>query len=454
MLQNEKQLKTILFLVFTAAANYVSLLLSVIVSGDLPHRYLVVNEAEHFANSPERYLHSTVAAGSLPLYDLGKKATASMPSNNASRDASLMDIQPRAFPSRPLDKFPCFLEDPKKRWWEVSKNSSSPLQEGFFFLKTHKTGSSTGAGIHLRIAQRVAARKTNKQSMDASTRKHGNATLPSTTNFPMCRSQFDHSTARKMKYASRRPETSFLWSILRDPTERAISQFFHFEVSRRMVEPTEENFQNFLLSKRARTNGYYLRTLSFRDFPTNKTALKQARIVSKIVQEIIDGYNFIAIMERMNESAVVLQMLLGLSTIDILYLNAKGSGGYDAGGYQGKCTHLKPKNVTLAMRQFLHESPLWQARIKWDEVLYQAANESLDMTIQALGKQNFQRELRKFENALEQAQLQCANKVTFPCSLDRDGASPLLRDQTDCLWKDSGCGGQCLDSVSNSLAEL
>ena len=449
MLQHDKQLKKIFFLVLTAAANYVSLLLSVVLSGDLPHRYLEANGTYYLVTTSERNLSSNISVVSLPFFDtpVRKEATASTRSNSTSRDASLIEIQPRAFRSRPLDKFPCFLEDPNEKWWKVSKNESSPLQEGFFFLKTHKTGSSTGAGIHLRIAQSVAAMKTNKQSLQ------NNITAPSTVVFPMCQSQFDHSTARKMKYASRDPERSFLWSILRDPTERAISQFFHFEVSRRNVEPTEENFQNFLLSKRARTKGYYLRTLSLRDFPTNKTASRQAMISSSIVQEIMDGYDFLAITERMNESAVVLQMLLGLKTADILYLSAKGSGGYDAGGYRGKCTHLKPKNVTLAMRQFLRDSLAWQAHIKWDMVLYQAANESLDMTIQALDQQTFQRELRKFENALEQTKLQCADKVTFPCSLDRDGKSPLTRDQTDCLWKDSGCGGQCLDSVGDSLME-
>jgi hypothetical protein len=41
------------------------------------------------------------------------------------------------------------------------------------------------------------------------------------------------------------------------------------------------------------------------------------------------SYDFIAITERMDESAVELQMLLGLPLADVLYLNAKTSGGYE-----------------------------------------------------------------------------------------------------------------------------
>ena len=471
----DRQLKTIFFLVFTAVANYVTLLLGVIVSGDLPHRYLEENEtnisvpsssditvpdpdnigAVNIVKRSSQFSHETL----LPEMKL-----VSAPTNIINQNFSVMEIQPRAFLSRSLDTFPCFLMDPQTKWWNVSNKSSSPYHhEGFFFLKTHKTGSSTGAGIHLRIAQRVATMIANKKkditiitpSLIRHDEKNSTQIVTSTTpssSFPMCQTRFDHSTARKMKYGDRNKEASFLWTILRDPTERAISQFFHFEVSRRQVEPTEENFRKFLLSKRARTNGYYLRTLSFRGYVTNKTTSDQSiTIYSRTVQEIIDGYDFIAIMERMNESAVVLQMLLGLKTIDILYLNAKGSGGYDAGGYKGKCTHIQEKNVTWGMREFVRTSPEWQAYIKWDKILYDKANESLDMTIRALGRDRFQRGLRKFEHALEQARLVCSDKVTFPCSPDRDGQSPLSRNQTDCLWKDSGCGSECLDSIGSSL---
>jgi len=367
-------------------------------------------------------------------------------------------IQPRAYPSKfSLNTFPCNLEPPNVEWWKVGKESSSPIEEGFFFLKTHKTGSSTGAGIHLRIARNVAQQRLLSGNH---TIIRSNNTTEKQHHVPMCISRFDHGTAQNMNYGSRNRNKSFLWTILRDPTERAISQFFHFEVSRRSIEPTDENFRDFLLSKRARTNRYYLRMLSLTNetttSPTQKNQTKYTR-VHRQVQEILDGYDFIAITERMDESAVALQLLLGLSTSDILYLDAKSSTptdkstGFDAGGYKGKCTRLQPKIITKGMRQFLRESPEWRARVEWDKQLYRAANQSLDMTINALGKQKFQQELERFRHTRAIAQHQCVPITKFPCSEARNGKSPLRHNQTDCLWKDSGCGSDCLDGIAESI---
>ena len=80
------------------------------------------------------------------------------------------------------------------------------------------------AGVHMRIMHNAARR----QSKD----------------FPVCRGNFRHGLARQ--YASVRDQ-SLLWAVLRDPTSRAISQFFHFHVSRGKVEPTDANFQHGLL---------------------------------------------------------------------------------------------------------------------------------------------------------------------------------------------------------------
>jgi len=441
-------------------------------------------------------------------------------------------IKPRAYEPRAFEDFPCFLEDPKTKWWRQGSSSSknntnntlsnsssinhnlthltfspaavpssaptsaptTPVTEGFFFLKTHKTGSSTGAGIHLRIARNLAAKKQleldllyrnstnatsynttehdtdNTDSMSLELINHtmtGNTTTNSTAttslkkkkqNIPMCRVRFDHSSARKMNYGRRSRENSFLWTIVREPTERAISQFFHFEVSRKNANVTEGSMESFLLSNRAHTNSYYLRMLSFRD-------AKNGKYQKSRVQEVVDKYDFIAITERMDESAVALQMLLGLSLADVLFLNAKESGGgYDAGGYQGKCTYIQEKNVTDEMITFLQTSKAWKSRVYWDRVLYRAANQSLDLTIDRLGRTAFENSLQLFRRAQEMAKEQCvhgtggggnnttnATKVVFPCSASQNDKPPLRYNETDCLWKDSACGSECLDRVATQL---
>lgn len=45
--------------------------------------------------------------------------------------------------------------------------------------------------------------------------------------------------------------------------------------------------------------------------------------MDRIVQDILDEYNFIAVTERMDESLVAMQMLLNLTTKDILYTHSR-----------------------------------------------------------------------------------------------------------------------------------
>jgi hypothetical protein len=61
------------------------------------------------------------------------------------------------------------------------------------------------------------------------------------------------------------PKTSFAWTILRDPTTRVTSQFFHFEVSRRGTLSSDQSFREYLHDEyetRDALDQYYLRLLS------------------------------------------------------------------------------------------------------------------------------------------------------------------------------------------------
>jgi hypothetical protein len=67
---------------------------------------------------------------------------------------------------------------------------------------------------------------------------------------------------------------------------------------------------------------------------------------------ILHDYYFIAITERMNESIVVLMMLLHLTIADVLYLCAKTTGGYNDGTYNNRCTLVQPNVVSPNMTQY------------------------------------------------------------------------------------------------------
>jgi hypothetical protein len=134
--------------------------------------------------------------------------------------------------------------------------------------------------------------------------------------------------------------------------------------------------------------------------------------------------------------------LLGLSTEDVLFLNAKNSGGFDDGADDvSGCTYIVPSFVSSGMKAYF-DSKEWKQYTKMDRLLFLAANRSLDLTIERLGQDRFAQELAKFRFAQQKVQEYCLSNVVFPCL-----ASGEKVDNPDCLWADSACGMGCIDEV-------
>ena len=294
----------------------------------------------------------------------------------------------------------------------------TPSKRGLLMIRNMKTGSSTLGGVAIRIA-RAMKRKTKPQ-------------LPA----EMCKVRWDHTPAFQLKFGERIYDESFLFSFVREPTKRAMSEFFHFGVSRFKLEPSYENFKQYF-RERVFLSNYFLWDMSLNGF-NNEVKNK-----TKVVQEIMEGYDFIGVTERMDESLVVLKMLLGLDLNDVLYLAAsKGNGGFDDGAYQGKCHYIVPKYTSPGVEKWL-ASDEWKARVDGDEQLFKAANRSLELTIEKLGRENVYRELEEFQQLKQLAMDKCAETTIFPCTADGN----LHVRNHSCLWWDLGCGYQCLDSL-------
>jgi hypothetical protein len=236
---------------------------------------------------------------------------------------NLSSIVPRVFDSWPRNQsLPCF--PPEKNWFHHTV-LRSPADTGLLFIKPMKTGGSTAAGVHVRLARHVARRQ--EQS-----------------SFEICKGRWDHTWAHTM-FPNRIRQKSFLWTVVREPTARAVSQFFHFQVSRENVTAEDKSFQRHLTRQQVHWN-YYLRLLSTTQiFVSSETAVD-------IINKIMADYDFIAVTERMDESVVVLMMLLNLQMADVLYLSAKGNGKYDDGAHNDKCYFIQPSVVSPGMKDF------------------------------------------------------------------------------------------------------
>ena len=359
--------------------------------------------------------------------------------NNARTQNRNQVIIPRAFQpwhemhGLPPTTYPCFPTTQKD--WRYVKNRRSPTKQGFVYMKLMKTGGSSAAGVNLRIAKNLQERYYPHYSTQ--------------NNSELCLSRNDHATSHSLQMNQRIREESFLWTILREPTSRIVSQFFHFQVSREKVEPTDANFKAYIedinTKSRSKLDKYYFTSLTTSTKTEYTNYVHKLKNPNKLVNQILKDYDFIGITERMDESIVTLQLLLNLPTSDVLFLNAKNSGGYDDGGHKEGCVYIVPSFVSPGMKEYFDNFPYNNSI---DTQLYLAANRSLDLTIDALGRDKFNRALQKYRHVQGIVNDVC-NKpgiVTFPCNPDG-----TKNKNNHCIWADSGCGTKCIDRVSSNL---
>lgn len=161
----------------------------------------------------------------------------------------------------------------------------------------------------------------------------------------------------------------------------------------------------------------------------------------------LHAYDFIGITEKMDESLVVLMLLLNLPMADILYYSAKTSDNlYIDPSTKNQCIKLQPSRVSDSMRTFF-ATPTWQERIYSDELLYHAASQSLERTIDQLGRSIVQANVVKLQQAQALVVERCRGKIRMECEVE--GEAP--RKEFDCFHHDMGCGMDCLDQVATEL---
>lgn len=351
----------------------------------------------------------------LPSNNNKPHETKSKPSGNRKAKKSYVSMEGYDGPSTvykpwPVDRpFPCF-------WGEDRLMLQTPSREGILFQRPEKTGSTTIAGMVMRLAHNRAATKP----------------------FEKCKHRSNHGKASAYHYANRDKSKSFLFSIIRDPTARAISRFFHFEVTVFQHEPTDAKFRQVMMRR-----DYYNALLQ--DLSTSNVSLAFPGKMNydKAVRNILQEYNLVMIMERLDESLVVLQMLLHLDVNDILYIRARSSGSFSNGFPDRPCIYIIPSFITPGMAKFF-ESPQWKARIDGDELLYKAAYQSLDRTIDSLGRPEFETKLAAFRQERQRAEQLCQGKVRSMC--DAGGAVIKPKNTTCYIWGE-GCDNECLNSM-------
>ena len=138
-------------------------------------------------------------------------------------------------------------------------------------------------------------------------------------------------------------------------------------------------------------------------------------------------------------------MLPNLTTKEILYTRARSGGTFSNGLSDRPCVYILPSFVSPSMKEFF-ASEEWQETTKDDMLLlYRAAHKSLDLTIDAIGRDEFNTNLVELKRGLQLAAKNCEGKARSMCS---DGGTMIKLENRTCYIWGEGCDHDCIDELN------
>ena len=260
------------------------------------------------------------------------------------------------------------------------------------FVKPHKVGGSTCAGVIRRIGQ--------KHGLSGSTDAYWIKEEPGVWANHMPRKQLQ----KKIDTLS---EETFILTWMRDPIERCLSNFYHIMGTRRRKELTGKRLQSF--ARQWCTP--ILKEIGPPQASTN--------------EDIFEYYDFIGVTERFAESMLVLKHKLSVDMGDMLYVRAKDSHKLHVDlAKRVWVPHVPFRKQSAELKEIMNN---FNYTVQDDWEMLAKANELLDEEISKIP--NWKEELEMYRLMLEEADLTCPY-------------------QTNCMWKDNGCGQKCLDGIA------
>lgn len=291
-----------------------------------------------------------------------------------AKEVNEFHISTRSFPLR-NHTFPCVTDDKPEL-----------VDKGIIFIKLPKCASTTLAEIVRRLSIRYGGQMLGAGSQ--------------------CKEHSVHAPAFELpNLMQRKHNESFLFTFIREPTERFLSDFCYHKVSstrRTEVSIDLGNFTKFANGRMIKFRGLggFQFPYLFTDFamvppktseyifwsPNQPHVIQNPAILKERVEYMLRDYDFIGISGfRMDESLVVLSILLQIPFKDLLYVHGRRvSGGY-AHDIRG-CFKIQQCEYTDEMKNYFC-SKEWRAKIAGDDLLYKAVNQSLDKTIEQVGRE-------------------------------------------------------------------
>ena len=368
-------------------------------------------------------------------------------------------LHPKQF-SKYQHPFPCLSKESSS---STSSSSNNDNGFGIQYIKVFKTASSTVAHIVKYIAttrgkcreySKHAAAHTFPHLQSGKSNSHigsGNSTSMSIT-----------STTSTIRTKSNQPN-SFLFTFVREPTKRAVSDFFYTKVTQANQTVNLQNFKTGCCRSKQGLNGQagfqlaYISTdsllpeytfvdVNLDDYTemdddknvsvqnhTNESysnsssmiRIKHPEKLLRRINHVFDVYDFIGVSDRLNESLVALSFLLNLSITEIAYVSYRQSGSYLEVPNK-KCVKIVPAEVSPDVKEYL-KTEEWAAVTAADKLLHRTAMEALDNTIEnVIGRDLFEERLSEYKELI-QLMKECNEICSSTCSSDGE-----YREATTC----------------------
>ena len=172
----------------------------------------------------------------------------------------------------------------------VSHDKSFCDNKGILYIKIEKAASSTLAGVAARIAYKLY--------------DIVNASAPSENVKRACRVRLTHAWSRQNKrpFAIRDHDNSFLFTFLRHPGRRSLSEFYYFGVDGRNITGTETEptaFEAIEYLKHPRHVNSQFGNSADKGVPLPAGNWTWQMTTAWQVQRVVDELDYIGIIERM-----------------------------------------------------------------------------------------------------------------------------------------------------------
>ena len=184
------------------------------------------------------------------------------------------------------------------------------------------------------------------------------------------------------------------------------------------------------------------------------------------LRHLIHTYDFLIVVERMEESVTALALILGIPLSHVLISSAKVAvtktnttttitttgGGYILsrhGRRKGQCIRPGTQPMSTGVQGYLQSEP-WLAMNYADEVLYRAANTSLDHTIARIGPTKFAKALDEYRQLALFVRDYCGSRIGTGCTATGIPIQPMEA----CYNRDFGCGYECMDEAVVAFERL